>query len=99
MPETPGRSAVPELRASDVARILGIHRSSVHRIPRDQLPYAEIGRRRARRYRDGDVEAYAEQTTQVDQQTLIASIASRVTACEVRLDEHAVRLTALEERS
>ena len=75
-----------------------MHRSSVHRIPRDQLPYTEIGRRRARRYRDRDVEAYAEQTTRVDQQESIASIASRITACETRLDEHAERLTALEER-
>ena len=43
-----------------VADLLGVHRVSVHRIPRDELGYVEHGRRKVRRYSPADVRAYAD---------------------------------------
>jgi hypothetical protein len=48
--------------ASEVALVLKVTRSTVHRIPRDQLPYWETpggGQRRHRRYLKEDVYRYA----------------------------------------
>lgn len=75
------------LTASDVAEILGTHRGSVWRIPRDQLPYSTSAggpeRRGRRRYRRGDVERYRAGLPSVD-----PSIPDRVTELERWRAEH-----------
>lgn len=46
------------IRASDVAKVLGVHPNTVKRIPVDELPYFTFGARGDRRYTKEDVRAY-----------------------------------------
>lgn len=48
-----------EWSSTRVAEFLDTYRSTVLDIPRERLPYREVGRRRMRRYRPADVRAYA----------------------------------------
>lgn len=81
------------MSAGEVATRLGVHRATVHRIPAEDLGYAEVGRRRARRYLRADVEAYADRMAAA---VGSEAIAERVRMCETRLDDHTGRIETLE---
>ena len=80
------------LSAAEVARLLDVHRATVHRIPGDQLPYVEVGRRRLRRYRRSDVVQYRAETTTSSLAELVADVAR----CSEQLVQHDRRISALE---
>ena len=80
--------------ASRAAKLLGIHRVTLHRIPRDQLPYREIGARRIRRYRPDDVRAYAAGQDAPPGESLPSLVAEQGRI----LAEHEARIRAIEER-
>jgi hypothetical protein len=80
------------LSVAEVARLLDVHRATVHRIPGDQLPYTEVGRRKLRRYRRSDVEAYRADTTAPSLAVLIEGVARH----DAQLARHELRISALE---
>lgn len=51
------------MRATDVAKRLGVHVNTVKRLPADDLPYLRLNRRGDRRYRREDVERYIASNT------------------------------------
>lgn len=75
--------SVEWLSGPEVAELLDVHHSTVHRIPADQLPYEETPggslRRGRRRYRAEDVERYRKRRS--------ADLSDRVEAAEARIAE------------
>ena len=73
----------PDLTASQVARMLGLNRSSVWRMDRGRLPYVETSggghRRGRRRYALRDVQALVDAAD-------MPTLAGRVTRLEERVD-------------
>jgi hypothetical protein len=80
------------LSVAEVARLLDVHRSTVHRIPARLLPYTEVGRRKSRQYLRSDVEAYRADTTAPSLAVLIEGIARH----DAQLARHELRISALE---
>jgi hypothetical protein len=84
----------PWWTASRVAEYLGVHRATVARIPRDDLPYAEHGGRGVRRYDPSAVRAFrALHDTSSD-----ASLAGLLAEHSRRLDEHDAALDEIRRR-
>lgn len=48
----------------EAAGLLGVHLSTIRRIPASELPFYRIGSRGDRRYRRADVQAYIERRTE-----------------------------------
>jgi hypothetical protein len=80
--------------ASRAARLLGIHRVTLHRIPRSRLPYREIGERKIRRYRPDDVRAYTAGQDAPPGESLPSLMAEQ----DRILAEHEARLRRIEDR-
>jgi len=84
----------PWWTAGQVAGYLGVHRATVARIPREDLPYTEHGGRAVRRYDPGAVRAFkALHDTDRD-----ASLAGLLAEHSRRLDEHDAELQAIRDR-
>ena len=80
--------------AGQVAKYLGVHRATVARISREDLPYAEHGGRRTRRYDPGAIRAFkALHDTSSD-----ASLAGLLAEHSRRLDAHDAELQAIRDR-
>jgi hypothetical protein len=96
MSESDDVATGPLLTSGQVAKILGYRdRSSVYRIPADELPFIQRAPRdlgggrqsRPRRlYRRADVEAYANRGQRSKRPS--QSLEDRVAALEARFDEH-----------
>jgi len=86
--------ADPWWTAGQVAAHLGVHRATVARIPRTDLPYTEHGGRRTRRYDPSAVRAFkALHDTDRD-----ASLAGLLAEHSRRLDAHDAELQAIRDR-
>jgi len=80
--------------AGRVAEELEVHRVSVNRIPREDLPYTEHGGRKVRRYDPEVVRAYAATRTAPPDTSLAGILADH----ERRLADHERRLNTIEDR-
>lgn len=81
-----------QLSTSEVAKILRVHRATVHRIPEYLLPYSEVGRRRRRRYLASDVSMYQKRSATLP----LTELTSDIDQQRRQLTDHEHRLRALE---
>lgn len=80
--------------SSRAAAHLGIHPVTLNRMPREELPYREIGKRRIRRYRPDDVRAIKAGQAAPAGETLPSLVAEQGRT----LADHEARLKAIEDK-